>query len=188
MPEFTNYKLETVRSDGYETLRQINGAYGFVPNLLGTMIESPETTKGYLALSKLFGETSFDATEQQVISLTASRMNGCEYCVAAHSTVADAQQVSAEVTEAIRGDRPIPDERLEALRLFVAQTVEQSGWLTERQLDAFLAAGFTRQQVFEVILGISMKTISNYINHVADIPLDRAFAAKRWRAPAPAVA
>ena len=188
MPKFTTYSLETVGTEARTTLQQIENAYGFVPNLLGTMIESPETTKAYLALSKLYSETSFDATEQQLISLTASRINGCEYCVAAHSTVAHAQRVPAEVIDAIRSDRPIPDERLEALRVFVAQTVEQNGWLSDDQLDAFLASGFTRQQVFEVILGVSMKTISNYINHIADIPLDRAFAEQRWQAPTPAVA
>ncbi len=188
MAHFETYSLDTVGTDGRETLQRIQDGYGFVPNLLGTMIESPETTRAYLALGELFGETSFDTTEQQIISLTTSRINGCEYCVAAHSTVADASKVPAEIIEAIRDDRPIPAERLEALRIFVAQTVRQRGWLSDDQLQAFFAAGFDRQQAFEVVLGVSMKTISNYINHIAGPELDAAFAEQRWQAPGSAVA
>ncbi len=188
MAHFETYNLDTVNDAGRKTLENIDKGYGFVPNLLGTMIESPATTNAYLALGKLFGETSFSAGEQQVISLTASRINECEYCVSAHSTVARNGVLPGDVVDAIRGDRPIADERLEALRRFVAQTVNQRGWLEDEQIEAFLGAGFTRAQVFEVVLGVSMKTISNYINHIAGPELDEAFAAEAWHAPREAVA
>ncbi|MDJ0701503.1 MAG: carboxymuconolactone decarboxylase family protein [Woeseiaceae bacterium] len=188
MAQFETYNLDNVKDAGRKTLESIEKGYGFVPNLLGTMIESPATTNAYLALGKLFGQTSFTDGEQQVISLTASRVNECEYCVSAHSTVARGSALPGDVIDAIRGDQPIADERLEALRLFVAQTVNQRGWLDNEQIEAFLDAGFTKEQVFEVVLGVSMKTISNYINHIASTELDEAFAAEAWHAPREAVA
>ena len=188
MAQFQTYNVDTVKEAGRETLERIGKNYGFVPNLLGTMIESPATTNAYLALGKLFSESSFSAGEQQIISLTASRINECEYCVSAHSTVARSGALPGHVIDAIRDDQPIADERLEALRQFVAQTVNQRGWLENEQIEAFLGAGFTKEQVFEVILGISMKTISNYINHIAQTDLDEAFAAEAWYAPREAVA
>ena len=188
MAQFRTYNLETVKDSGRKTLESIEQGYGFVPNLLGTMIESPATTQAYLALGKLFGQSSFTAGEQQLISLTASRVNECEYCVSAHSTVARNAALPGDVIDAIRDDLPIADERLEALRQFVAQTVTQRGWLENGQIEAFLGAGFTKEQVFEVILGVSMKTISNYINHIAATDLDEAFAAEAWSAPREAVA
>ncbi len=183
MTQFRKYTLETVKDAGRETLQGIENAYGFVPNLLATMIESPATTNAYLALGKLFGETSFSAAEQQLISLTASRANECEYCVSAHSTVARQSALADDVIDAVREDGPVDDARLEALRQFVEQTVNQRGWLENEQIQAFLDAGFTKAQVFEVVLGVSMKTISNYINHIASTDLDDAFAAEAWHAP-----
>ncbi len=120
--------------------------------------------------------------------LTASRLNGCEYCVAAHSTVAKLSEVPASVVNAVREDRPLEDPRLEALSQFTRLVVEQRGWVGEAAVDAFIDAGFTRAQVLEVVLGVAMKTLSNYTNHLAEPALDAAFAGEEWRAPAENVA
>jgi alkylhydroperoxidase family enzyme len=55
------------------------------------------------------------------------------------------------------------------------------GWVEETDIERFIAAGFTRAQVLEVILGVAMKTISNYSNHIAETPLDEAFAGAAWK-------
>ena len=182
MTDFSTYTLKTVPEAGRETLDTVKKAYGFVPNLIGTMVESPVLAGAYLDISKSFGETSFTPTEQQVVLLTASRINECGYCVAAHSTIAAMSSVPAAVVEAIREDRPLEDSRLEALRTFTRQVVEERGWVGETVVDAFIDAGFTRAQVLEVVLGVAMKTLSNYTNHIAETPLDPAFKAQEWHA------
>lgn len=188
MANFTTHSLDTVAEAGRETLDKVNNSYGFVPNLLGTMIESPETAKGYLALGELFAQTSFDEVERQVIYLTVSRVNNCEYCVAAHSAVSHMHKLPADVIEAIRNDEPIADHKLEALRRFVVALIEHRGWVPEEALGEFFAAGYGERQVFEAILGPSMKTISNYVNHLASTELDVPFAAHAWQAPKSEVA
>lgn len=179
----TNFQLhtqETAPPASAELLVDIEKAYGFIPNLLATFAESPATLKAYLSLGKIFDESSFSPTERQVVALTASRIGECHYCVAAHSTVADMQNISAKVVEAIRDDRPIADGKLESLRLLTTSVVENRGWVSEDETARFIAAGFTKAQVFEVVLGVGLKTLSNYVNHIADTPLDDAFAAKAW--------
>ena len=188
MTDFNTYSLETVPEAGRETLETVKKAYGFVPNLMGTMVESPALAKAYLDISKSFGESSFTPTEQQVVLLTVSRISGCEYCVAAHSTISKLGEVPASVVDAIREDQPLDDPRLEALRDFSRQVVEQRGWVGESAVDAFIDAGFTRAQVLEVVLGVAMKTLSNYTNHIAETPLDAAFQGEEWRAPTEKVA
>ncbi len=131
-------------------------------------------------MGKIFDESSFSATERQLIILAVSRYNECNYCIAAHTVVAGMQKVPTDVIEAIREDRPIRDSRLEALRTFATSVVEKRGWVTDEQVSAFLAAGFSRAQILEVIVGISFKTLSNYTNHIADTPLDEAFEAGAW--------
>ena len=91
-------------------------------------------------------------------------------------------KVSADVIAALRDARPIPDARLEALRRFAEIVIDKRGWATEDDVQAFLAAGFDRQQVLEVILAVAFKTIFNYTDHLVDTPLDEAFAGQAWTA------
>lgn len=163
-----------------EALAGAEKAFGFIPNLLGVFAESPAALKAYLTLGELFGSTSFSDTERQVILLAISRFNDCRYCVAAHSAIAGMQNVPADVVDAIRNDTPITDSRLEALRSFTTAIVDKRGWVTDEDLSAFIGAGYTRANVLEVILATSFKTLSNYTNHIAETPLDSAFAAQRW--------
>jgi len=180
MNAFEVHTTKTAQAPAAEMLGAIEKAYGFIPNLYGVFAESPAALRAYMSLSKIFDESSFSATERQLIILAASRFNECRYCVAAHTVVAGMQKVPADVIEAIREDRPILDEKLEALRTFTTYVVEKRGWATEDEVSAFLASGFSRAQVLEVIVGVSFKTLSNYTNHIADTPLDEAFEAATW--------
>ena len=101
--------------------------------------------------------------------------------MAAHSAAAEMTQVPAPVVAALREGRPLPDEKLEVLRQFVLTVVKSRGWPTGEEVETFLDAGYTRTQIFEVILGVGMKTLSNYTNHMAQTPLDAIFQPKEWK-------
>jgi uncharacterized peroxidase-related enzyme len=179
----SNYQVhtkETAPPQSADMLANAEKAFGFIPNLLGVMAESPVMLKAYMALGQIFDESSFSPIERQVVILAASRFNECRYCMAAHSVVAGMQNIPIDVVDAIRNDQPITDGRLEVLRRTVTTAVEQRGWLSEDDKDAFFAAGYTREQLFEVILGLAYKTLSNYANHIADVPLDNAFVSGTW--------
>ena len=147
------------------------------------MAHAPATAKAYLALGQLVGETSFDPTEQQVILLAVSRYNECKYCVGAHSAISAMQKIPADVVESIRKDEPIADAKLQALRVFTTQVVKQRGWLSDEDIGNFIAEGYSQSQMLEVVLGVAMKTISNYTNHIAGTDLDAAFADFVWQGP-----
>lgn len=177
---YTIHNPDTAPGEAKEILAGATKTLGFVPNLLGIMAEAPALVKAYTTLSRIFAETSFSAAERQVVLLTVSYENGCEYCVAAHSVIAAVQKVPDEVVRAIRDGRPIGDTKLEALRRFTSAVVTSRGWPTEGDTKALLAAGYGKQQVLEVVLGVGIKTLSNYANHIAKTPLDEAFAKAAW--------
>lgn len=176
------HTIDTAPADSAQIMGDIKKAIGFIPNLFGVFAESPSALKAYKVIGEIFDESSFSATERQLIVLTASRYNECNYCIAAHTTLAGMQKVPTDVVEAIREDRPISDSRLEALRTFTTTVVDKRGWLADEDVATFLAAGFTKAQMLEVILGVSFKTLSNYTNHLADTPVDAAFQAGEWTA------
>ena len=160
-------------------LTDAGSAFGFVPNLLGMLAEAPAALEAYLGVSAAFQKSSLTPAEQQVVLLAVSVMNECQYCVAAHTTIANGARVPAGVVEALRGGQPIADPKLEALRRFTESVVRERGWANEA-LAAFYEAGYSRPQVLEVLVGVTQKTLSNYSNHLAETPLDGAFAKSAW--------
>lgn len=153
---------------------------GFVPNLYATLAHSPLALTAYTELAQTIAERStLTATEQQLVFIAASLENGCDYCVAAHSTLARAQKVDGAVLEAVRAKAPIANARLESLRQIAIALVKERGWLTKTQVEAFVQAGFDRAQLLDVVTLLALKTISNYTNHLADTPIDDAFQDER---------
>lgn len=180
MVEFTVHDESSAPEEVADALAQIRQRFGFIPNMYGVMAESPQAFNAYQAVSGQFRKSSLSKQAQQVVWLTVSRHNGCEYCVAVHSTMAAAARVDAAIIDAIREDKPIDDAQLEAVRRFTKAVVEQRGWVPEEELEALFAAGFAQRQVLDVLTGVAMKTLSNYTNHIAHTPLDEAFAAHSW--------
>ncbi|MEM6688822.1 MAG: carboxymuconolactone decarboxylase family protein [Planctomycetota bacterium] len=153
---------------------------GFVPNLMASMAEAPVLIESYLTMMGLFEKTELSETERQIILMTNNRINGCAYCMAAHSTVSKIAKVDDEVIHALRAGIPIADPKLEALRTFAAIVNESRGKPTEEQIESFLAAGYTKQTVLETVVGTALKVLSNYTTPVTKPEVDAAFASMTW--------
>ena len=163
---------------------------GMIPNMYTRMANSPGAFETYLHGYERFRKDSgFTPAEQEVVLLSISFENGCEYCVAAHSVVADtSSRVPREVTDAIRAGKPVPDAKLRALSELTRAIVSTRGRPLEKDVRAFLAAGYAERQILELVLAVAVKTISNYLNHLFETPVDDAFRSRAWSAPARSVA
>lgn len=181
MADFEIYNETNAPEAARGTLTAAKSAFGFLPNLLGGLAESPATVEAYTTLSGLFDKTDLSPVERQVVLLAVSVANECHYCVAAHSKMAQGAGMDGAVLEALRAGDALPDERLNALAEFTRTLIAKRGWAEDADIQAFLEAGFSKANVFDVILGASLKTISNYANHIADTPLDSVFSDTEWR-------
>jgi len=145
------------------------------------MAESPATVTGYLWLSQHFAkQTALDTAEQLVVEIVTSIVNDCRYCVAAHSTLAVKQRVDGDLVEALRAERAPADPKLAALADFTRVAASTGGRVSEAELGAFFAAGYTRAQALDVLLGITVKTLSNAADHLTHPALDKAFSGAAW--------
>lgn len=177
---FKVHNIDSAPEAAKSALKSVQGKYGFIPNVLAELAEAPATLQAYLQLSELYAQTSLTPEEREVVLLVASRANNCNYCVAAHSTTS-AKVLTKETISALRDNKPLPDKKLNALSKFVESLVSNQGWPQDAALKEFTDAGYSNKTLFEVILGISMKTISTYSNHAAKTPLDSKFAAQEWK-------
>lgn len=183
MTQFTVYTADTAPEGSKSTLAAVKGAFGFVPNLQANMAESPELLAGYSALWDLFSKTTLTPTEQQVIYLTANFENECHYCMAGHTKLAQMGKIADPIVNAIREGGVIPDAKLEALHVFAGLVVRERGFVGDAAVDAFIAAGYTRQNVLEVVLGAGTKLLSNYTNHIVHTQLDPFMKGAEWTKP-----
>jgi uncharacterized peroxidase-related enzyme len=155
---------------------------GMIPNMYANMVNSPGVMEMYaIGYDRFRKNSGFSPVEQEVIFVTISVANGCEYCTAAHSFIADKMsKVPKEVTDAIRNGEQIPDAKLKALSEFTKVMFEKRGNPSQEDVKAFLEAGFQEKQILEIILALAVKTLSNYSNHIFQTPVDEAFSSRIW--------
>lgn len=181
--DFTIYTVETAPPDSKEALIRAKEEFGFIPNLEGVCAEAPALLKAGMELWDLFKTTSFSPIEQQVVYLAANYENECHYCMAAHSGLAKMVGMSSCDIQALRNGTLLQDPKLQALRHFTMRMVQARGWVSDHEIESFMSAGYGKQQVLEVILGIAVKVIHNYTNHIAKTPLDKVFQANASEKP-----
>ena len=180
MTTFTTYTIESAPEASRSILKAAKKKLGFIPNLMATMAESPVLVESYLTMMELFDKSELSATERQIVLMTNNRLNGCTYCMAAHTAVSKMSGIDDGVIEALRSGLPINDPKLEALRTFAVIIHETHGRPTEEQVQAFLAAGYTKKTILEVIVGTSLKVLSNYTTPIVKPELDNVFAPMAW--------
>jgi uncharacterized peroxidase-related enzyme len=182
MTDFNVHTEETAPEGSKNLIETAKSAYGFLPNLLAVQSESPTMLEAYMTLAGIFGKAALSETERQIILMTNNRLNGCTYCMAAHTSLSQMAKVPADIIESLRNGTSIADAKLEALRVFATQINMNRGWVEQSDLDAFFAAGYDKASVLDVIVGTSLKVLSNYTNHIAQTPVDVAFQSNAWTA------
>lgn len=175
MTLFTQHTVASAPTGAAEVLAMARERYGFIPNLAAHLAESPHVLATTLALSEAFDNTSLSPTEQQLVLMTVSVLNGCGYCRTAHTGLARLAGMDDATVRAVLALHQLSDPKLNALRDFTRQIVEERGWVRADQVEEFLSAGFTRAQVFEVVLGVALKTLTNFSNHLANAQPNEEF-------------
>jgi AhpD family alkylhydroperoxidase len=186
MADFPSHTLDTAPEGSKATLVSVTAAWGFLPKLHGKLAESPLALEAYDTLFGLVTQkATFSPVEAQVAYQAINVFHGCEYCTAGHTWLSRQAGMDEATIAALRGETPIADARLQALRLFAEAVVRERGFVDEAAVDTFLAAGFTRAQMLEVVTIAATKTISNYANHITGTEKEGFMAdpALGWTSP-----
>lgn len=167
MVNFTKHDTTTAPEESAVTLSQVEKRYGFIPNIASYIAESPVALNSLLSFASAFDGVSLSTIEQQVVLLTVSSMNECSFCKTFHAGMSKMNGLDESAVEDLASGTSVTDPKLKALQAFTRQLVNKRGWVSDNELTEFIAAGYNKAQVFEVIMGVALKTFTNYCNHVA---------------------
>ncbi|WP_371366748.1 carboxymuconolactone decarboxylase family protein [Pseudomonas sp. QL9] len=166
MSRITHLSLEQAPEASRPLLEAVKKGLGRVPNAIATLAHSPAALGGYLALTQALQKSSLSAAESEVVALAASQVNGCDYCLAAHSLFASKVGLTGQD---IRNAR---DGRLNAVAVLARQITENRGLIADGYLQAARDAGLSDAKIVDIVAQVAALTLTNYLNNLAKTDLD----------------
>ena len=177
---FTVHTIESAPEKSKPTLLGMKQKFGFLPNIMGTMAENPVLLNGFAAAFGSFHSGSLDEAEKQTLLLTNAVTLKCPWTIAAHSTFALEDGMSEGDVKAIRDGKLPDDPKYAALSRMTKALMETKGKVTEEDIEKFTSAGYSRAQIFEVVLGVGISAITATTTNLAGTPVDDRFKAQTW--------
>ena len=170
MSDFKPLKREEVSEANQEIFDNLEKALGFVPNLYATYAYSNNALANYLNFTN--AKTSLSTKQKEVVNLAVSQVNNCAYCLAAHTAIGKMNGFSDEQILELRAGHASFDKKHDALASLAKNATENRGATDEEVVTNFLAAGFTKENLIDVLVLVGDKTISNYIHSTTQVPVD----------------
>ena len=173
---FPAHTIETAPQAARRTMGAVEKQFGFLPNAVARLAESPQLLDGFLRASAMFEATTLDPVAREVLIMTMAVRNGCHLCVAMHTGKLRGLDADEALIAALQAGEPLADARLEGLRTFVLEVLATTGDVSDDAVRAFTGHGYTLRNALEVVLGIGTYTMSTFANRLTSAPLDEPFA------------
>lgn len=180
MQKFPVHTIASAPEQSRPALEALQGAFGMIPNIAGAMATSPVLIDGLVGLFQKVHGGSFTEAEIQVLLLTNAVTNACSWAVAFHSALALEAGLDAADVQSIRSGGAPAGSRDAALSGLAKALIEKRGRLDDQDIDRFLAAGFGKDHLLEVIAAVAASTITNYTGSVTNPVVEAPFQAHVW--------
>lgn len=177
---FAEHTIESAPATARRIMTATRDHLGYLPAGMARMAASPQLMDGFLKLTAIFENTTLDPVAREVVIMTVATTNGCHICVAMHTARLTALGAGPHLIAALRDAGPLPDGRLDAIRVFTLRVLDTAGDVGDQALRDFLARGYTSQNALEVVLGIGTYTMSTLANRLTGAPVDDQLAAYAW--------
>ena len=180
MTNFPVHTIESAPERSKPALQQLQSAFGMIPNLIGAMSTSPILIDSLVGLFGKVHGGSFTEAQVQTVLLTDAVTNASTWAVAFHTTLALKEGIDPADVQAIRDGRLPKDNKLAVLSALAKTMIEKRGRLDDDDLNRFLATGFGKDHLLEVIAAVAASTITNYTGSITKPPLEAPFQAHAW--------
>jgi len=180
MQRFTLQTIESAPEKSRPTLQTLESRFGFIPNVMATMANSPVLLNGFVGSFGSFHGGSLNECEKQILLLTNAVTIKCPWTVAAHSTFAIEDGVAESEIKAIRDGKLPQDRKYAALSALTKALLEKRGNVTEADIEKFTSAGYSKVQILEVITGVGISTMAATTTNMAGTPIEDRFKPQAW--------
>lgn len=172
MSRITIPQVDQTPSASLPLLDAVNRQLGVIPNLMKVVGNSPAALEGYLSLNGALGKGAIGAKTSERIALAVAELNGCGYCLSAHSYLgSNLAKFNAAELDANRHGKSNDPKAAAALR-FATQVVGTRGHVSNDDLAAVKEAGYSEAEIIEIVLLVALNTLTNYVNNVAQTDID----------------
>jgi len=153
-------------------LEAVQKQFGSAPNLFRVVGNSPSALEGYLGLNGALGKGKLEAKTRERIALAVAELNGCDYCLSAHSYIGKNMAKLDDAELAANREGGSSDPKADAALRFAAKVVKARGHVSDADVQAVKAAGYDDAEVIEIVLHVALNTLTNYVNEVAKTEID----------------
>ena len=161
---------DEVTEQNQKIFDDLESKLGFVPNIYATYALSENAPARYLTFAN--GSTSLNNKEKEVVNLAVSQVNGCTYCQAAHTQLGKMNGFTEDQTVELRRGEASFNEKFDALAKLAKSITENRGNISDEVLQNFFDAGYTKENLVDVIVNVGEKITTNFLHNVTQIPVD----------------
>lgn len=162
---------EQAPAETHQILDAMQQRLGFLPNGLRLLSLSPSALQAFVGLQTSMSH-ALDAKTRETVALAVSRANGCNYCVATHCYVAHANSQTGADEISLNLEGKSSDPKRAAAAAFAKQIIDTHGKVSDANLAAVRAAGYTDGQIVELTALAAQFTLTNFLNNMADVEID----------------
>ncbi|MEX0647507.1 MAG: carboxymuconolactone decarboxylase family protein [Balneolaceae bacterium] len=168
------YKIPT-RNDVNENIKAIfdnlEKKIGQVPNIYAFTGNSANALQNYLAFSQGQANGTFDSKEREAVFLAVSELNGCEYCLSAHSALGKMNGFTEDEILQLRAGNH-PDKKFNVLTRLAAEIQRTHGNPDEELLQEFAGLGYQEDALVDLVSLVINVVFTNYIHNIAGFEID----------------
>ncbi len=175
----TPASIETSPEGSRPLLEAVKQQFGTVPNLFRVVGNSPAALEGYLGLNGALAKGSLNAATRERIALAIAEVNGCDYCLSAHTYIGRNLAKLDDAEIAANRNGASNDPRADAAVRFAVAVINARGHIGDAAVNAVRAAGYDDAQIVEIVLHVALNTLTNYVNEVAGTAIDFPVVTRR---------
>lgn len=162
---------ETTTGVSKELFNAVEKKLGFIPNLVKVFGNSPATLKAYLSLGEITANGNFSNKFREQLALAIAEENNCNYCLSAHTAIGKMNGLSEDQTEQSRLGTS-NDLKTQAALKFAQDVTKNRGQVSPEAIQSIKVAGYTDEDILEIVLNVVSNTLTNYVNHLAETEID----------------
>lgn len=173
MPRIQTPKsIEESPAKSQETLKAVEGMLGSVPNMFRLIGASPNSLQGYVSLNTMLAKGKLDGKVRERIALAIAQVNGCHYCLAAHTYLGqNVAKLSMDEILSARAGKSSDFKADKAVR-FAVDVAKNRGKINDADITSLKEVGYSEEEIVEIVANVALNTLTNYINEVFKTEID----------------